>query len=250
MLSWFPAQIKEHGLLPATRLLLRVMRYRIPVALSNRFLQARVECPVCGWKGRRFFDYVELGYRVGNGACPTCDSHSRHRALYLWLTKEFQLEQKTGRALVFAPERSLAPLWEATPNLRVIKTDIAASRGVHLLSDVMRLPFASRSMELIWCHHVLEQVEDDRAAMRELCRVLKANGELVISAGITRLETKEFDSADPMLSGNRRLYGADFPERLRAAGFQVQEMTYNLSTEELERYGVYPEMFFYCTMAG
>jgi SAM-dependent methyltransferase len=250
MLSWFPSQVKEHGLLPATGLLWRVMRYRIPVLLRNWVLPARVECPGCGWKGRSFFDYVELGYRIGNGACPSCDSHSRHRALYLWLTREFELGKKRGRALVFAPERALAPLWDATPHLRVIKTDIIATRGVHLLSDVMRLPFASRSIELIWCHHVLEQVEDDGAAMRELLRVLKASGELVISAGITRLETLEFDRSNPMMSGNRRLYGADFPERLKAAGFQVQEMSYNLSAEELQRYGVYPERFYYCTIGS
>lgn len=248
MLSWFPAQVREHGLLPATRLLWRVLRYRIPVVLSNKFLRAQLECPVCSWKGRRFFDYVELGYRIRNGACPVCDSHSRHRALYLWLTNEFELGKKKGRALVFAPERALTTVWGTTPNLHVIKTDIAASRGVDLLSDVMRLPFASRSIELIWCHHVLEQVEDDRVAMRELLRVLKADGELIISAGITRLKTEEFDSPNPMLSGNRRLYGADFGERLKAAGFQVQEMNYNLSAEELKRYGVYPEKFYYCTI--
>lgn len=249
MLSWFRTQVKGHGLLPAARLLSRVVRYRIPVVLSNRLLPDKLECPCCGWKGRRFLDYIGLAYRVPNAACPSCDSHSRHRALYLWLKNEFQIEKKSGRALIFAPERALAPLWQSARNLRVIKIDIEATRGVDLLADVMRLPFANESVELIWCHHVLEQVEDDRAALRELYRVLAPTAaELLVSVGLTGQETtQEFGYANKMLSGNRRLYGSDFTKRLEEAGFRVKPMTYALSTEECERYAVYPETFYHCT---
>lgn len=249
MLSWYRAQVKDHGLLPATRLLFRVVWFRIPVALGNKLFPDKIECPCCGWQGRRFLDYIEMGYRVPNAACPSCDSHSRHRALYLWLKDEFQLDKKSGHALVFAPERALAPLWNSARDLRVIKTDIEATRGVDVLSDVMRLPFASESVDLIWCHHVLEQVEDDRAALRELYRVLlKGSGELVVSAGLTGQDkTQEFDSANKMLSGNRRQYGRDFSERLAEVGFQVRPLTYDLSAEQLQRYAVYPETFYHCT---
>ena len=248
MFSWFRTQLREQGLLRATHLAARVVRYRIPVVLSNRFLSRKLECPCCGWQGRRFLDYIEVGYRVPNAACPGCDSHSRHRALYLWLKNEFQLDKKVGRALVFAPEGALAPLWNSAPGLQLIKTDIESTRGVDLLSDLMGLPFADESVELIWCHHVLEQVSDDRAAMAELHRVLKANGELLISVGLTGLQTtQEFGRANKKLSGNRRQYGTDFGERLKQAGFQVTPLAYNLNAEELERYSVYPETFFRCT---
>jgi SAM-dependent methyltransferase len=248
MFSWYRAQVNDHGLLSATLLLGRVVGYRIPVVLSNKLLPATLECPCCGWKGRRFLDYIETGYRVPNAACPNCDSHSRHRGLYLWLKHEFQLEAKSGRALIFAPERALEPLWKSARNIRLIKTDIESTRDVDVLSDVMRLPFASESVELIWCHHVLEQVEDDRAALRELHRVLlKAGGQLLISVGLTRETTEEFGRANKSLSGNRRLYGRDFSQRLEQAGFQVASLTYNLSAQELERYGVCPETFYQCT---
>ena len=80
MFSWFRTQVNAHGLLPAARLLTRVVRYRIPVELGNRLLPDKMECPCCGWRGRRFLDYIELGYRVPNAECPNCESHSRHRA--------------------------------------------------------------------------------------------------------------------------------------------------------------------------
>ena len=249
MLSWFRSQVNEHGLLPATLLLSRVLRYRIPVVLSNRLLPDKLECPCCGWKGRRFLDYIELGYHIPNAACPNCDSHSRHRALYLWLKNEFHVENKSGWALIFAPERALAPLWQSARKLRTIKVDIEAARGVDLLADVMRLPLANESVELIWCHHVLEQVEDDKAALRELYRTLASSGgEMVVSVGLTGKETtQEFGGVNPMLSGNRRLYGSDFCKRLEETGFAVKPLSYALTEKEAERYAVYPETFYHCT---
>jgi ubiquinone/menaquinone biosynthesis C-methylase UbiE len=164
------------------------------------------------------------------------------------LKNEFQVEKKIGRALLFAPERALTPLWKSALGLQAIRTDIEAARGVDILSDLMQLPFASECVDLIWCHHVLEQVEDDRVALRELYRVLLSGGELLISAGLTgQKETQELGHANKRLSGNRRLYGSDFRGRLEEAGFQVTPLTYNLSAEELERYAIKPEVFYHCT---
>lgn len=251
MLSWFRAQAKAHGVVAATRLLARVVRYRLPVVISNDLLPATQECPCCGWQGRRFLDYIEIGYRVPNAACPQCDSHSRHRAFYLWLKNEFELDKKSGRALIFAPERALLPIWNAARNLKIIKTDLESAREVDLRSDVARLPFADKSVDLIWCHHVLEQVLDDRAAMRELLRVLHPDGELIISAGSTgRMATEEFGYANQMFSGNQRVYGADFGERLREAGFSVSPENYKLTADQMKRYGIYPESFYRCTKSG
>ena len=247
MLSWYRSQIKEHGFATATTLFVRVAWSRSFVLVSNRLLAPRVECPCCGWKGRRFFDYIEAGYKVPNAACPGCDSHSRQRALSLWLRNEFHLEQQKGIALVFAPERALTPLWNSARNLVVIKTDIEEARGVDLLADVMHLPLANESVSLIWCHHVLEQVEDDRAGMKEMYRILKREGVMVISAGLSsQNETQEFGFRNAKLSGNRRSYGRDFGKRLEDAGFVVRRMSYDLSPKELEVYAVYLEDFFYC----
>jgi SAM-dependent methyltransferase len=249
MLSWFPSQVKEHGLLQATGLLVRVMRYRIPVVVSNKLLSPTQECPCCGWQGRSFLDYIEVGYRVPKAACPRCDSHSRHRALYLWLRNEFQVDKRQGTALVFAPEAALAPLWDHANGLRVIKTDIVPARGVDVLSDITHLPFVAESVDFIWCHHVLEQVADDRQAMEELYRILDtAGGVAIISVGLTKREkTEEFQEANKKLSGNRRMYGADFIERLLEVGFDVKPMEYGLSEAEMRCYSVYPETFYYCT---
>jgi len=251
ILTWYRQQIADFGLVNATWLLWRVAWRRAFVKASNKLLPAKYECPCCGWQGRRFFDYIEMGYSVPNAACPQCDSHSRHRALFLWLRDDFRIAGKAGTALVFAPERAIASLWRTAPRLNVYKVDFERSRGVDVQADLMKLPFASEVADLIWCHHVLEQVPEDRIALGELQRVCSASGELIVSAGVSADQnTVEYGAADKSLSGNRRRYGSDFPERLSAAGFKIKPLSYDLTAAERLKYGIIAENFFRCTKTG
>ena len=253
MLAWYRVRLKEHGFLVATPLMLRVVWARISATLANRVLPARVECPCCGWEGRRFFDYLEVGCTARGVECPRCNSHPRHRAFAVWLRRDYGLNSKSGTALVFAPERALESAWESAAGLRVVKTDIEPSRGVDLLADIQRLPFAPDSFDLIWCQHVLTQIPDDRAAIREMRRVLRAcAGELVISAAQEeRAETREFGRADKSHLGFWRVYGEDFAARLAEGGLEVRAVGHGLSAEECRRYGIdSDEGFFICTKAA
>ncbi|MDT7780287.1 MAG: hypothetical protein QOC99_2799 [Acidobacteriota bacterium] len=250
MLSWYLARLKEHGFLVATPLVLRVVWSRATTALANRLLRARVKCPCCGWEGRKFYDFLEVGITGRNAECPVCNSHPRHRAFAIWLKRTYRLESKEGAALVFAPERALADMWSSAQRLRVVKTDIEPSRGVDLLSDIQRLPFASGSFDLIWCQHVLTQIPDDRAGIRELSRVLRPRtGELVVSVAQERGgRTREFGGANKECLGLWRVYGDDFEERLAESGLESRTAGHGLTEEECALYGIEPgEGFFICT---
>jgi SAM-dependent methyltransferase len=250
MLSWYLARLKEHGFLVATPLLLRVVWSRAAVALANRLLPARVVCPCCGWEGRKFYDFLEVGITGRNAECPVCNSHPRHRAFALWLKRTYRLESREGAALVFAPERALADVWATARGLHIVKTDIEPARGVDLLSDIQRLPFAADSFDLIWCQHVLTQIPDDRAAIRELSRVLRPRtGELVVSVARERGgPTREFGGANKECLGLWRVYGDDFEGRLAEGGLESRATEHGLNKETCERYGIEPgEGFFICT---
>src|SRR5438270_629407 len=211
MLFWYLARLKEHGFLVATPLLLRVVWARISATLANRLLPARVECPCCGWEGGRFYDYLEVGCTARGVECPRCNSHPRHRAFAVWRRRDY---------------------------------------GVDFLADIQRLPFAHDSFDLIWCQHVLTQIPDDRAAIREMRRVLRAGaGKLIVSAAQEeRAETREFGRADKRHLGFWRVYGEDFAARLVEGGLEVRAVGHGLSADECRRYGIdSDEGFFICT---
>jgi len=248
MFAWGRQQLTDHGALSGAKLIARVGWSRVRVKLANKFLPATKRCPCCGWTGRRFYDYIEVGYTARNSACPRCDSHPRHRAFQSWLRDVYRINEKQGVALVFAPERALASVWESAEELKLIRTDIADARGVDLLADLENLPLRSDSVDLIWCHHVLEHVEHDRQAIKELQRVLrKGAGELIVSVPMEPTPlTDEYGFADPRLSGHWRMYGDDFVERLAEGGLTVEECCHQLTADEFRQFGVTPERFFIC----
>ena len=90
-------------------LLQRVAGWAVPVAglFYKGFRRDRgVECPVCGAHYRKFMPYGYVQSRA-NALCPHCLALERHRLLWLYLTRESDLLQKTPRTLHIAPEMSL-----------------------------------------------------------------------------------------------------------------------------------------------
>jgi len=247
ILSWYRQNARDFGTSRAISLLLRVVWRRAVVNIRNALLPVRLECPCCLWSGNRFLDYEEMGYSIRNIECPKCGSHSRHRALFLWLRDDYQIAGKSGTAIVFAPEKALASLWASAP-LKAFGIDLEPTRDVDVLGDVMRLPFVADAADIIWCHHVLEQVSDDHQAMAELKRVLKSGtGELILSAGLSGDPvTREFGRSEKALSGNRRSYGADLGKRLSNAGWLVAELRCGLTSDVLTRYAIRDEPFYLC----
>ena len=189
-----------------------------------------------------------MGYSIRNIECPRCRSHSRHRAFFLWLRDDYRIADKSGTALVFAPEGALSSLWASAPGLKIIGIDIEPARDVDVLGDVMHLPLVAEVADIVWCHHVLEQVSDDRLAMTELKRVMKSRtGQLIFSAGMSgNLSTLEYGKSDKAISGNRRSYGADLAERLSSAGFVVEQLSYGLGDDAMAKHAIRSEPFFVC----
>jgi SAM-dependent methyltransferase len=252
MFGWFSQQVNDHGIILATRFAGRVVVSRSKTKLVNKLLPAKVTCPCCGWQGREFYDYHEIGYSIRKVWCPQCDSLPRHRYLSFWLAREFKLQNKSGVALVFAPEKALASLWTATSALKVYRIDRETQRGIDTQADIKALPIRSNSIDLIWCHHVLEHIDDDALAIRELRRILRpGSGELVVSVPMSSAKTTvEYGFPDPMDSGHWRSYGEDFQTRLADGGLTVEAVDFALPDEDYRRYGFKPERFYVARKLG
>lgn len=238
--NWYREQAKKYGAAKALKLFAVVYGARVKSELANRILPAKVLCPVCGWRGHKFYDYIDGDCRARGVECPQCLSHGRHRSLFSWLKNDFRLAEKSGAALVCAPEKPIAPLWQSSARLRVVKLDIEAARGVDVLADLQEIPFADNAYDIIWCHHVLEQIPDDARAMREMRRVLKPEtGTLIVSSAMSpEAKTDEFGYSDINRFGNWRVYGQDFPQKLADCGFSVEKVEFKLTKEECEKFGV------------
>lgn len=113
------------------------------------------------------------------------------------------------------------------------------------MADLTRLPVVDDSIDLLWCHHVLEHIGDDRAAMRELHRILHpVTGELVVSVPmIPGTITCEYGFPKKEESGHWRIYGDDFVDRLTESGLTVERVKY--SVLKGLQYGITSEENFY-----
>ena len=236
-------------------------------------LGRRYRCPFCHLRFRRLEPrgrdlpvYAELGI-VGGGRreaeCPWCRSNDRERLLYLVLRKRTELFRSPLRVLHVAPEARLRRAIEQKQ--RAYETTDLAMAGVDFPSDLGAIPRPDAAYDAIVCSHVLEHVADDRAAMRELHRVLAPGGWAVLQVPIAaRIGRTHEEPRDTPLSEeerarrfgdptHRRLYAeADYVQRLEDAGFAVQAWRALdvLDPRTIDVYGLAgEEKVFFCTRA-
>jgi len=214
------------------------------------------QCVVCGAGLQLFLPFgVGLTWRAG-ALCPGCQSLERHRLA--WLFIEQRLPQQP-RLLHVAPERCFEGRLRALLGERYVTGDLLR-RDVDQQFSVEALPFASASFDAVLCNHVLEHVSDDRRAMAELQRVLMPGGWALLQAPVAHAHsaTREDPSVLSRAERRRRFgqhdhvrwYGTDYPERLRQAGFIVEERPVRTSyqADAIARYGLDPhEVLYACT---
>lgn len=184
-------------------------------------------CPICGYQG--YFAPVGQPPRP-EARCRECGSKERHRLFWLWFAD--QKDKLAEPILHFAPEATLSHRFRALyPDYRT--ADLY--KDADLTLDIENIDLATGSVNTIICNHVLEHVAD-RAALKELFRVLSPTGTLICSVPIVEGWEKTYEN-DAVTTpeereqhfgqkGHARYYGRDFRQRLRDAGFvHIEEIT-------------------------
>jgi SAM-dependent methyltransferase len=194
-----------------------------------RFHGRRHECPVCESRLRCFLPW---GFPVDqNFLCPICRSKPPHRLATLYFRENPSVFQPRGRIVHVAPEPELQKRlqrWAAVRQMEYRSGSISGQGDQFL--DLLHLPFADESVNLIYCCHVINALQEDRLAMAEVFRVLHPQGTalLQVPAYATGPQTIETTSRDERLAafhdeGIYRCYtAADYIHRLQAAGFVVE----------------------------
>lgn len=222
------------------------LSYWVRPILSFYYSGNTYQDPIDGKKFRSFLPYGYENPRE-NVLSPSTLSLERHRLLWLFLKNDTNLFEDNLKVLHFAPEQAFYKRFRKLKNLAYTTTDLNSPLA-DVKADICNLPFESNSFDVILCNHVLEHIPDDTKAIQELFRILKPGGwgVLQIPQDLQREMTFEDDSITDKKERARifgqydhvRIYGRDFFEKLRSAGFKVTEidMTSKMTPEEIEKY--------------
>lgn len=241
--------------LPAVR---RALHYRAGrlrrLPRRIRYRGNAVACPVCLGRSAAFIPH---GPARPAALCPRCGAAERHRGLVLYLERRTDLFTRPSALLHVAPEPELERRLSRLPDLSYTTTDLSSPYAqVH--ADLEDLPFPTDSFDAILCSHVLEHVSDDGRALAELARVLRPSGwaALLVPVDVARAVTYEDTSIvrpaarrEAFGQGDHvRVYGADFPERVRRAGLHVEVDRWLMELDEatIRRFGLGHDPIYRC----
>lgn len=201
----------------------------------------KVECSCCGGM---FSLFLFSPYYAA--LCPYCLSIERYRLLCRYLTEELDFGTREIRLLDVAPTWAFQEYCRRFDSVDYLSVDIASPLAMRHM-DIRTLDLPSDEFDLLICYHVLEHIDEELKALRELRRVIKPGGRAIIQVPIHRESTVQREDlttwqADRILiyDDHLRAYGKDFGDLLEQAGFSVtvDGFVKNYSREELKRYGL------------
>ena len=222
----------------------RLQLKSIPYRMGNE-----VECPICK---QTYKDFMPFRYRK-SAYCPTCKSLERHRYIYLTLRDKLHFyEPPRKKVLHFAPDICLLDSMQKNPNIEYVTADYMTSftDSITVKPDYVMsiddIKFEDNSFDVIIAIGILVMVPNDMKAMSEVYRVLKPNGYAIFHDPINLSQPRSI--ADTELSNEEKknlyhghdqrwYYGADYADRLRKQGFEVEDDTYAKQID-VKRYGI------------
>ncbi len=182
-------------------------------------------CTVCSNGNKKFIKIPD-----GDLLCPFCGSRSRTRRMYSFLNENNLI---TGKVLHFSPSRSVYRLLKKNKNISYFSTDYEDEFIAEHRYDITQIPVENDFFDLVICYHILEHIEDDGKAMRELFRVLKTGGTCIIQTPFKEGDIYEDPSKktakERLLAFGQedhlRIYSVEgLQKRLKDNGFQNVEI--------------------------
>lgn len=185
-------------------------------------------CPLCGYYGK----FGPFGSPPRYDArCPSCASLERHRLITLYLLRNPVLS-KDHRLLHFAAERPLRRFVSSQVG-RYETAELRVDTNPDHVLNIEAIEMPDESFDRVMCNHVLEHV-DDAKALSEIRRILRPGGIAFLTTPVCEgwpatYENPEVSSREDRFlhfgqNDHVRFFGHDIRDRIRAAGFRLEEM--------------------------
>lgn len=207
----------------------------------------KVECPVCERSFSKFLSYGSEVKHRENVLCPYDLTLERHRLMWLYLKNESNFFKADLEVLHIAPEQCFHKRFKNQKNINYLTGDLV-SPIADLHFDLHEIPLADNKFDVVFCNHVLEHVTDALQCMKELNRVMKPGGWGIFQVPQDFSLEKTYE--DPSITSPEerekhfwqkdhvRLFGKDYPEWLKKAGFEIDEFIPkdHFSDAQIQRY--------------
>ncbi len=192
-------------------------------------------------------------FNLLNYSCPNCGASDRNRLYSIYLEKRFSEMTSKGlscKLLDIAPDKNLANWIKKHPNIQYRSMDLYMD-GVDDKVDITDMKiYNNNSFDIIVCSHVLEHIEDDIKAMKEINRILKVGGFAIVMVPILLTLKEDFENKICRTEADKwkyygqndhvRIYSKNgFIMKLELCGFKVNQVGVEFFGEEvLYKHGI------------
>lgn len=224
-------KIKGLALRLIPRPLIFKFEYPLRYLYYLKHIGEKYQCNICE---KKLSNFIPLGEDL---LCPRCGSLQRSRRLWKLLKNEFL--KKDLSILDFSPSRCLHRVMKKGP-YKYTSSDLSGDFIADVSFDIQEINAQSDSFDLIICYHILEHIDDDILAMKELWRVLRKGGHCLVQTPFHAgpiYENPLITSPEERLAhfgqmDHVRIYSKQgLKERLEDVGFQVEIREYSESSE-------------------
>ena len=200
-----------------------------------------VHCEICNWHGTQFF----------KGKCPKCRSLPRTRLIPFSL-HYFELIKTDLSILHIAPNINeynyVRSTFEGLTRYDRLNIKKVFSH-INLVQDLTQTTISDNTYDLVLIWHVFEHINQDHKAIAEIHRILKPNGNLLVSVPIypANNPTTYEDFSIPYEAYEKvhghndhcRSCGLDYYKRFESVGFKSSTLSVkDIDNQEVVKFGL------------
>jgi len=199
-----------------------------------------VYCPCCNNQFVEFCNYLFIDYEHSpdffknsrlDVICPICESAPRHRIICTILEDESENKKFCySNVLLIAPNIGIRT-WFNRNKIKYLTGDLH-DKNADIRIDIQKTNLESNSFSFVSCDHVLEHVINWKMALKELHRIIQPDGYIEITVPLLDIYDTTFEDSSIVTAIDKknlygqydhlRIFGRDFKERLKDAGFFVE----------------------------